>query len=327
MREDWNKCGFLELERGEVEKLLRAAFPSAKVASCRPAVGGLANTNLIVDVVGQKRPVLLRLFVREPIAALKEYAIYSLLDGSVPVPQLHFFSRENPVNGYPYMVMEYVQAQTLDAAFVEGRDLKALGYSTGAVLASIHGHRFARSGFLDGGLQVCDQISLGGAGLIAYAEQCLSYESAVVRLGESLAAKLVRFLASYAGLLDSVVADGASLTHSDFGGSNILVSGDGRGWAVKAVIDWEFAFSGNVYFDFGNLLRAPRCGADFVTGVHAGYSSNAPKVLPPNWLSLARLADLFAWLEFLNRPQVNEALIDDIRRTVSSIMDQVELDS
>lgn len=300
MREEWNKTGHLELTAGQVEKLLRAAYPSAKVASFKPADGGLANTNLIVRAVDAKNPVLLRLFVREPIAALKEYAIYSLVDGTVPVPKLHFFSRENPVNGFPYMVMEYVEGERLENAVRNSPSAdrqQVLGEAVGSCLAAIHEHRFEKFGFLDGGLKVCDEIDLGGAGLTAYAEQCLSYETALVRLGEALAAKLVKFLAEHASLLDGVATP--SLTHCDFGGSNIIVENTDTP-SVRAVIDWEFACSGTPYFDFGNLLRSlPGRSDAFVAGVHTGFCVYGQgRRLPENWLVLSRMADLFAWLDF-----------------------------
>jgi aminoglycoside phosphotransferase (APT) family kinase protein len=321
MREDWNKTGYLELTAPQVEKLLRAAYPSARVASFKPTDGGLANTNLIVHAVDAKNPVLLRLFVREPIAALKEYAIYSLVDGTVPVPKLHFFSRENSVNGFPYMVMEYVEGERLENVLkIFPEKHRKLGESVGSCLAAIHEHSFEKFGFLDGGLKVADEIDLGGAGLIAYGEQCLSYETALVRLGERLAARLVKFLAAYAALLDGVATP--SLTHCDFGGSNIIVESGAAN--VKAIIDWEFACSGTPYFDFGNLLRSFSPDSEFVAGVQTGFTVfGAGRTLPENWLLLSRMADLFAWLEFLGRPAVNDALLADIRANVETTIELV----
>lgn len=108
------------------------------------------------------------------------------------------------------------------------------------------------------------------------------------------------------------------LVHGDFGGSNLLVRQEAGHWAVAAVLDWEFAFAGVPFVDFGNLLRPPlgdRPG--FAAAVAAGYRL-AGGDLPEDWRHRSRVIDLFAWLQFLARPDASDALITDACQMVAA---------
>ena len=112
-----------------------------------------------------------------------------------------------------------------------------------------------------------------------------------------------------------------SLTHGDFGGSNILVGIDELGARVEAVIDWEFAFSGSPMMDLGNLLRPPLGElAGFEDAVAGGYRA-AGGLLPDNWRRLTLYSGLADWAAFLGRPRINGALIDDARRMISRTLE------
>ncbi len=87
---------------------------------------------------------------------------------------------------------------------------------------------------------------------------------------------------------------------------------------MAAVLDWEFAFSGSPAFDFGNLLRPPLGEAQgFADATAAGYRQ-AGRTLPSDWRRIARIADLSAWAEFLDRPDEGAARIDDAREVIRS---------
>lgn len=120
-------------------------------------------------------------------------------------------------------------------------------------------------------------------------------------------------------ILDDWSGD-SCLVHSDFGGSNILLRRTGARWEVASVLDWEFAFSGTPFFDFGNLLRPPlgqRPG--FEASVVAGYREAGGK-LPNNWRQMSLLADLFNWADFLNRQQVSAAITADATARIEQTM-------
>ncbi len=160
---------------------------------------------------------------------------------------------------------------------------------------------------------------MGRSGLIAYLEHCLIAGRGGARLGQDLTSELLAFAERRGDLLDSW-SDAPCLVHADFNGSNILVRQrpSGNRWENAAVLDWEFAFSGSPAFDFGNLLRAPLGEVEvFAQATAEGYKQSG-RDLPTNWRRIARVADLFAWAEFLDRPNLDAARIDDARKIVGS---------
>ena len=66
---------------------------------------------------------------------------------------------------------------------------------------------------------------------------------------KQIARKLSNYAKDNAHLLKEDKSLG--LVHGDFNGLNILMSGTD----VSAILDWEFALSGSIYFDIGNMLR------------------------------------------------------------------------
>jgi aminoglycoside phosphotransferase (APT) family kinase protein len=189
-------------------------------------------------------------------------------------------------------------------------------------LASIHGIAFERAGFLDARLAVAEPIDLGLAGLRDFLHRCLVEGVGGERLGSQLTAALLIYVERQGSRLDAWLGP-PCLTHADFNGSNILVRRVGAAWEVAAVLDWEFAFSGSPAFDFGNLLRPPLGQRrEFTTALAAAYLG-AGGWLPPDWQAIARLADLYAWADFLSRPAASPALIEDARRMIRETIDTV----
>ena len=98
----------------------------------------------------------------------------------------------------------------------------------------------------------------------------------------------------------------------------MLVRETAAGWRVAAVLDWEFAFAGAPFFDFGNLLRPPLGNlAGFAEAVADGYRKTGAR-MPAGWRELARIADLTAWADFLNRADATPALVADARRMIAA---------
>ncbi|MBV9582506.1 MAG: phosphotransferase, partial [Chloroflexi bacterium] len=115
--------------------------------------------------------------------------------------------------------------------------------------------------------------------------------------------------------------DPPSLTHADFGGSNILVRVDEYGTRVSAVIDWEFAFSGSPMIDLGNLLRPPLGELPgFEHSVADGYRA-AGAALPDDWRRLTLYNGLADWASFLGRSRINDALIADARKMIARTLE------
>jgi aminoglycoside phosphotransferase (APT) family kinase protein len=321
MREGWQRGeGELTLDAAEVGRLVSEAIPKASVTAFRPAVGGLSNTNIEVELAQAPFRVLLRLYQRDRAAAQREAALSALvLKRAVPAPRfLHIGDRKVR----PYAVLEWIEGSRLEtvAPGLADADLAALGRSLGQLLASIHGIAFERAGFFDARLAVAEPIDLGLAGLRGLLHRCLVEGAGGARLGSQLTAALLTFVERQGHRLDAWLGR-PSLTHADFNGSNILLRRVGAAWEVAAVLDWEFAFSGSPAVDFGNLLRPPlgqRRG--FTAALTEGYVG-AGGWLPPDWHAIARLADLYAWADFLSRPAAGPALIEDARRMIRETID------
>lgn len=319
MRENWTRATpSLELKPNELTELIAPAFPGQTVKKCQVAEGGLANTNIRVRLSGLENDLLLRLFVRDPQQAEKEYRIYELVAGKLPTPKLFYFAQDNALTRHPYIVREWVEGERLEKAVVnaEADAITMMGHSVGSVLSAIHSIKFEQAGFFNERLHVVHPIDIGSKGLISFARQCLLENIGGQRLGMKLTEAVLKFLDREAKLLDEW-SDKPCLSHSDFGGSNILVDGAQR---VSAVLDWEFAFSGTPFFDLGNLLRRPLGQlSGFEQAVYQGYDDAGGKI-PSSWRKMSLLSDLTAWFEFLTRPDCGEALIADAQRVIRETM-------
>lgn len=322
MRESWSRpYPAVVLSPDAASALVRFLPGRPLVLRVTELSGGLANTNLRLDLDGHP-PVVLRLFQRDPAQAAKERAIHALAaDRGLPAPGL-LGSGDDPATGLPFALLEWIEGQRLDETVRDLDDaaLPPLARSVGAALAAIHAVTFDRSGFLDSSLAVAEPADAGGAGLVGFLRHVLIDGPGGDRLGRDLADRLVAFVEHEAGLLDRWPGP-PCLTHSDFGGTNILVRQGPVGWAVAAVLDWEFAFAGSPFFDLGNLLRPPlgsRPG--FADAVVDGYRA-AGGDLPPEWRRMAALADLFSWAEFLTRPTVSDAVIATARQRIAETIE------
>jgi len=319
MRGSWQRpVPPLTVSVPEAEELIAPICPGGRVLHVGTLDGGLRNTNLRLAVAGREQELVLRLYQQDPETALKEAALSARLSGRVPMARFLHHALSNPVTGGAYALLEWIEGDRLDAAVLRANpeDATKIGCAVGRTLAAIHDITFDRFGFLDGGLQVARPVDLGTQGILAFLDDHLVQNIGGRRLGADLMSGLYSFIRRDGHLLEAWGGK-PCLVHSDFNGSNILVRDDEHGnWQVSAVLDWEFAFSGNPAFDLGNLLRAPLGTlSDFEGAVARGYRE-AGRLLPSNWRRIARIADLTAWVDFLARAEVTETVIEDARRVI-----------
>jgi aminoglycoside phosphotransferase (APT) family kinase protein len=320
MREGWTRGSpIVSLDAGSAERLIAPAFPGARVSAIEPVSGGLANTNLKATIAGRDAPLLLRLYQRAPAEARKEWALHRRLAGHAPVPAVLHAAESNPVTGGPYAIVEWVEGHHLVriALALAADALADLAGDIGRVLAAIHAITFPSAGFLDAELSVAQPIDAGAEGLAGFLRLCLVKGLGGERLGAELTRAALAFAQREGHRLEAWTTP-PRLTHADFNGSNVLVRETSDGWRVAAVLDWEFAFAGAPFFDFGNLLRPPLGNlAGFAEAVAAGYV-RAGGTLPPDWRELAQIGDLTAWADFLNRADATPALIADAVRMIEA---------
>ena len=209
--------------------------------------GGLANTNVRLELSAYRRPVLLRLYIRDPKVdaapmpeiAAKEAALHRLLAPKVPVPRVIFAAPDNPITGHAYMLRDWADGQRLEVAALEQAPamLVELARDIGNVLAGVHNVTFVEGGFLDGQLNVVPFPPGIGGQLPDLLETLLG-----VRGKERLGPELTQALMAFAQREPNLGASWPgppSLTHADFGGSNISSVIHERGARVAAVIDWS----------------------------------------------------------------------------------------
>lgn len=313
MRSKWNPAATVSLSNSELTALVQPVFPGASAINSVLTEGGLSNTNIRVDVSGVSAPILVRIYTREGNHSAKENAINKLVSGIVRTPRFLWQSDQNPVTGHPYAILEWAEGMRLELVS-DPSDLLAVSRSIGECLAAVHSFRFEHSAFLSETLSLGEPLDLGPDGLVMYIERCLLSEPGLGRIDKSLTQELLDFVTREGHILHEWCLP--SLTHADFGGSNILVKNHGGRWACTAVLDWEFAFSGAPYFDFGNLLRSPLGDSPgFADGIAQGYRDMGG-TLPQEWKRIARIGDLSAWVDFLSRKDPGDALIADACRVI-----------
>ena len=279
------------------------------------------NTNLRITLTQLPGAVLLRLFQRgTPEArrdiALREAALDRLVHAHVPTARFLHVAPDNPVNGVPYAVLQWITGTRLDHA---GHDTDATsGAAIGRTLAAIHAFRFPRAGFFTPVLDVPHPIDLDASALLRFMQQCLIDKGGSAQLGSALTEQLFAFVRQHGYQLDAWLGD-PQLTHADFNATNILLSNNSS--QVAAVLDWEFALSASPAFDFGNLLRPPLGSRpDFVHALERGYRDQGGH-LPPDWQRIARIADLFSWTDLLGQRAADPALAAGARSVITAIID------
>ncbi len=317
MRERWPRFRpELSLSDEAVAHLLHRALPGAVVLGHAPVGGGLANTNLRVALAGRPARVLLRLYQRDPAQAPKEAWLDTVLQShGVPTARFHRLIEADPVTGLTASVLDWVDGTRLDQ-WAPGPDDRALGLAVGRVLARVHFTPVGPPGFLTPDRRPIAAITLSRVGLSAYLHHFLITGPGAARLGATRTVALLAFVERYADGLDAWNTT-PGLVHGDCNASNFIMT---DGPTVAALLDWEFAFSGAPAFDFGHLLRPPLGARQaFVDGLARGYRKEGG-VLPPGWRWLARLTDLYAWVDFLGRPTVAAPLIEDACRMVEETL-------
>lgn len=321
MRENWERgTEVLPLSPEEASLLLQPILPSCHVTQVVPTEDGKANTNLRVELAGGER-LLLRLFVRDPESGAKEAALLRRLAGHIPVPALHYFNSDNPVTGHPYAVLEWIEGPSLERALAASdlHEAASLAREAGRVLAALGRETFPQAGFLAPDLTISMPYEPGSAGFLRLVEEMSTAPSAAARLGPDLQQRFLAFCRAEATLLDDLDPQ-ARLVHCDFDPSNILLTRLGESWRLAAVIDWEFAIAGPPLIDLGHLLRAPQGDIPgFAEALAAGYRE-AGGELPGEWRAAAKLLDLPAWLDFLNRPGDHPRLFADARRMIEDTL-------
>jgi aminoglycoside phosphotransferase (APT) family kinase protein len=310
-----------------VRRLLSAVFPRRSIARIEPLSGGLINTTLKITFSSGQSPVVLRLYRRDPTVCLHEVEILQLVRRTVRVQEVLHAEPSGIEGSGPFSILEFVDGYTFQQ-LKRTNNLEAIhqaAASVGEVLAAIGRYEFEKPGRLvvtgDGKLSVGAPYIDGPDPIPRILDTFLDDATLQQRIGAPLSQRLHDFVWAWAPLLPDLAKD-SSLVHSDFGNRNILVHEVHGKWAVAAVLDWEFAFSGSPLLDVGHFLRYEKHS----TPLREPYFSRAyvdhGGVLPDNWGDAARVIDLTALVELLTHPYLPEDITSEILELICSTLDQ-----
>jgi aminoglycoside phosphotransferase (APT) family kinase protein len=302
---------------GDLEQLVAPVFRRSAIDHVEQLRAGLVNTNFKLTMRGHPDPILLRLYHRGSSAASKEVELLRRMRGRVPVPEVAYFVRTNPVTGHPCALLQWIDGQRLDHLELEGGRELATGQALGKALAAVHAIKFPRFGFLDGAIEIASAVELDRDGMLAYLDGSFTRGPGAVRLGGKLSAALRSFI-TREGHRVSEWPGPPCLVHGDFNGSNVLFRAFPEEPVLAAILDWEFALAGRPAFDFAHLLRPPLDRFPDLADAAAQSYREAGELLPRNWREIARITDLFAWIEILNRTHVTPRTVDTARRFIGT---------
>lgn len=331
MEKGWERELQVELQPDELERMLSPAFPGRQLAEAALLTKGLANTNIRFRLEGDAAAYVLRINTREPEAARREQALMSHIAAhagpAIPVAPL-VYSHPWDEQGYAYSIWGFVDGVLLEDLFetLPPSQLVDIAAECGTVLAAIASRRrFERCGELGPGLAVGREYGPPSAFVPSMIERGLFAGRAGRRLGTALRDELWRVVERVLPMLGAI-DDRYALVHADYKRSNILMRRSGPGWAVAAVLDWEFSFAGPPIVDVGVFLRAGEALPDGFREAFAASYRAAGGELPPDWLPLSRLVDLVNQIIFLDdprdRPQVfaeTTAVVQETLRLLASL--------
>lgn len=285
------------LDAHQVSALLDPWLAGRAVESVDLLGGGLMNRNYHLRLRGRPSEAILRIYDRDPAACPREVAVLGLIGRDMPVPRV-LYADDEPPAGPPLAVLSMVEGISLET-------LRSLNDDDAVAEAAFDaGRLLARLSRFPGPPTPRETV----VGLV---ERLVAAPAFASRVGQALRDDVVATALRWQPRLDEGARD-ESLVHGDYNARNIFVKRTDDGWRVSGILDWEFALAATPYCDIGNFLRyhrpdRPRFEPHFSAGLRAGGTT-----LPPDWLALARLADLPALCELLGRRTLPDALVPEL---------------
>jgi len=306
----------IALPAGLLGEAIQLTGIEPETCSVRQLSGGFMNANFLVDHRGEQR--VFRVYSSAMNVAEVERDVLTFLQGKkvlVPKPGRLF-----EVQGRPVLTMSYIEGVTLQEKLLSGAPVPLPAYRRiGEQLAHIHSITFSEMGFFQPGLKIQKPFETFGELIRWFVLKVMNelLECNSPRLDPSVNRRLQKLVNEKWSLVMET-EPAFQLNHSDFNPKNILVDNK---CDPLALIDWEFAQSGNGLGDLGNFFRFDY---DYNPGSeHAlieGYRS--VKDLPENWREVARLLDLGNMASFLERKENYEKSFRTARIVIADTLER-----
>lgn len=305
-----------DLPSGFLVKAIQQFGIEPETCSTRRLSGGFMNANFLVDHRGELR--VFRVYSSPMDVAEVERDLLQFLNGkNVLVPKV---GKLIEVLGRPVLTMSYIPGVTLQEKLLQGSEVPASAYrKIGEQLAHIHSITFSEMGFFQPGLKIHKPFETFGELIRWFVLKVMNelLENDSSRLDPGVNKRLQKLVNEKWDLV-MATEPAFQLNHCDFNPKNILVNDSCE---PLAVIDWEFAQSGNGLGDLGNFFRFDY---DYATGTEQalaeGYRS--VKKLPENWREVARLLDLGNMASFLERKEDYEKSFRTARIVISATLER-----
>lgn len=322
-KSNWEKTQtYASLTRDQINRAFLIANPNSSIKEAHAIEGGCANLNVKIICSKSETPQLLRFYLRDPSAALREKVIAEKLHSKIPIPQTRFVGC---IDNLTFALIDFVEGITLSDLLLSNQsyDMFQIMSDIGRLLAPLSQIQFDKSGFIESDFAVQKTFPTDFPELLL--SQCLETESIKTIFDEHLMCKLKKCISYFKQV--SFESSCVQLVHGDFNPSNILVVKQEQFWRPSALLDFEFAYAGSVMGDISSMLReAHLMPSDFRAGFLHGLQ-NENIELPKDWKQLVHLHNILALLEIASRsdPKKTPYQTQDIHDLVIYHLNAVEI--
>jgi len=296
--------------------------PSLKHFNYRCLDGGFMNANFLIE--NKNKKYVFRFYSSSSETAEREKGILTFLEKKEVKAPKHYNLMK--IDQTLVAVIEYIDGINFENKLLKGNSCPPhLYFEIGRELAKIHSITFARPGFIGKEMMVGNEYDDFAFFLKGFIFRTLKMlETKPDRLDLKTIERLVHLMDKQWCIVEECKSIN-QLVHTDFNPKNLMVANDPVAHLL-AVIDWEFALSGNGVIDLGNFFRF---SYDFETKSEVqfeqGYRS-INQTLPKNWREVSRMLDIANMCSFLERPENYQKSFFTARNVLHATLDYFKIE-
>lgn len=299
-----------------LESLVTTFNRKAIISSIAPLTSGMSTSNYVVQLEGNTKKYVLRIYPLNNDHSQLEIAAYNYAKTMIQAPEIYFFDNSKKIIPNSYIIMEFIEGLTLGEFITENNEFpSSVVRSIGGSLALLHQTEYTHMALLDENLRIKEDFEP-----ITSQYHSLFNGFAGTHIKPSTKEKFLHFINCNAELVKQVASKHV-FSHGDFIFSNIIVSPSLQTY----FIDYEYCFSAPVFYDIGKFFRTRTnaekyIGAETISAFFEGYNSKAKEPLPKEWYIYSRVADVATMLHLINKPNIPDgwglAIDTEIKKTI-----------